>query len=78
MVCNCRSFFIFPKKIVNARQITNEKMRRELLSAVKTCTIQPYSHIMNRTLRIIYIHSIFFKDDLFYMNNIFLIVIHDM
>ena len=66
------SFFIFPKKIVNVRQITNEKMRRELLSAVKTCTIQPYSHIMNRTLKISYTHSIyFFKEDLFYMNNIF-------
>ena len=64
--------FIFPKRIVNVRQITNEKMRRELLSAVKTCTIQPYSNIMNRTLKISYTHSIyFFKEDLFYMNNIF-------
>ena len=54
MVYNCQSFFIFPKKIVNVRQITNEKMRRELLSVVKTCTIQPYSHIMNRILRINY------------------------
>ena len=72
MVYNCQSFFTFPKKIVNVRQITNEKMRREILSAVKTCTIQPYSHIMNRTLKINYTHSIyFFKEDLFYMNNIF-------
>ena len=72
MVYNCQSFFIFPKKIVNVRQITNEKMRRELLSAVKTCTIQPYSHIMNRTPRTNYSHSKYLlKEDLFYMNNIF-------